>query len=331
MATVLVTGGAGFIGSAYVRHRLERHPGDSVRVLDKLTYAGRRENLAGLERCELVVADIADRDTVRAAAEGCEAIVNFAAETHVDRSIEAPGEFIETDVYGTFVLLEAAREAGVRLLQISTDEVYGSIAEGSFTEDSALDPSSPYSASKAGGDLLVGAFRRTYGADALIVRASNNYGPRQYPEKLIPLCILNALAGDPLPVYGDGRQVRNWLWVEDFAAAIDVVLERGEPGEVYNVGGPDELANIEVVRRILELTGRDESLITYVEDRLGHDRRYSLSAEKTIALGWEPGVRFDEGIERVVRWYRENEEWWGPIRSGEYREYYEKRYGSALT
>jgi dTDP-glucose 4,6-dehydratase len=329
---VLVTGGAGFIGSAYVRHRLETHPDFFVRVLDKLTYAGRRENLEGLadDRLELVVGDIADRDVVRAALDGCEAIVNFAAETHVDRSIEAPGEFIQTDVFGTFVLLEAARDAGVRHLQVSTDEVYGSIDEGSFDERSPLDPSSPYSASKAGGDLLTGAFQRTYGSEALIVRASNNYGPRQYPEKLIPLCVLNALAGDPLPVYGDGTQVRNWLWVEDFASAIDTVLELGEAGEVYNVGGPDELPNIEVVRRILELTGGDESLVEHVTDRLGHDRRYSLSSAKTEALGWQAAISFDDGIERTVEWYRENEWWWRPIRSGDYREYYERRYGRVL-
>ena len=329
---VLVTGGAGFIGSAYVRHRLESHPEHAVRVLDKLTYAGRRENLEGLdsERCELVVADITDRDAVRAAVDGCEAIVNFAAETHVDRSITNPGEFIQTHVFGTHVLLEAARDAGIRHLQISTDEVYGSIDEGSFTERSPLDPSSPYSASKAGGDLLVGAFCDTYGSDALIVRGSNNYGPRQYPEKLIPLCILNALAGDPLPVYGDGMQVRNWLWVSDFASAIDTVLERGEAGEVYNVGGPDELANIDVIKRILELTGRDESLISYVDDRLGHDRRYSLSAQKTEGLGWKAAVGFDQGIERTVEWYRQNEAWWESIRSGEYREYYQRQYGKVL-
>jgi dTDP-glucose 4,6-dehydratase len=329
---LLVTGGAGFIGSAYVHYRLDNHPDFKVRVLDKLTYAGREENLGDLdpERFELVVADIADPEAVRRALDGCEAIVNFAAETHVDRSIEAPGEFIQTDVYGTYVLLEAAREAGIRHLQISTDEVYGSIEDGSFTETSPLDPSSPYSASKAGGDLMVGAYQRTYGTEALIVRGSNNYGPRQYPEKLIPLCVLNALAGDPLPVYGDGMQVRNWLWVEDFASAIDTVLDFGEPGEVYNVGGPDELPNIEVVKRILELTGRDESLISYVTDRLGHDRRYSLSPAKTESLGWKAAVGFDEGIERTVEWYRANEWWWQPIRSGEYREYYERQYGSAL-
>ena len=329
---VLVTGGAGFIGSSYVRRRLDAHPGDSVRVFDKLTYAGRRENLEGLpdDRLELVVGDIADRDAARAAVDGCDAVVNFAAESHVDRSIESPGEFITTDVFGTFVLLEASRDAGVRHLQVSTDEVYGDLEEGTATEDSPLEPSSPYSASKAGGDLLVSAFARTYGAEALIIRASNNYGPRQHPEKLIPLCILNALAGDPLPVYGDGMQVRNWLYVEDCCAAIDAVLERGEPASVYNVGGPDELPNIEVVKRILELTGRDESLIEYVTDRPGHDRRYSLSAGKLAELGWEPAVTFAEGIERTVAWYRENESWWQPIRSGEYRSYYERHYGKAL-
>jgi dTDP-glucose 4,6-dehydratase len=331
---LLVAGGAGFIGSAYVRHRLDAHPDDSVRVLDKLTYAGRRENLdgAGPDRCELVVGDIADPETVRSAIEGCNAVVNFAAESHVDRSIQSAGEFIQTDVFGAFVLLEAARAAGIRHLQVSTDEVYGSIEEGSFTESSPLEPSSPYSASKAGGDLIVGAFHRTYDADALIARGSNNYGPRQHPEKLIPLCILNALAGDPLPVYGDGQQVRNWLFVEDFATAIDLVLERGQAGQTYNVGGPDELANIDVVRRILELTGRDETLIEYVTDRPGHDRRYSLASEKLRdTLGWQPALSFDAGIQRTVEWYRDNESWWGPIRSGEYRDYYERQYGRALS
>jgi dTDP-glucose 4,6-dehydratase len=329
---VLVAGGAGFIGSNYVERRLETHPDDTVRVLDKLTYAGRRANLDAQPqgRWELVEADIADRDAVVAAIEGCDAVVNFAAESHVDRSIEAPGEFITTDVYGTYVLLEAARDAGIRHLQVSTDEVYGDFELGTATEESPLNPSSPYSASKAGGDLLVSAFARTYGAEALIIRASNNYGPRQHPEKLIPLCILNALAGDPLPVYGDGMQVRNWLFVEDCCSAVDTVLERGESGEVYNVGGPDELPNLEVVRRILALTDRDESLISYVTDRPGHDRRYSLSAGRLEALGWKAAVGFDEGIERTVAWYRENERWWGPIRSGEYREYYERQYGKTL-
>jgi dTDP-glucose 4,6-dehydratase len=329
---LLIAGGAGFIGSNYARLRLEGHPEDTVRVLDKLTYAGRRENLEGLpeERLELIEADIADRDAVRAALDGCDAVLNFAAESHVDRSIEAPEEFITTDVYGTYMLLEAAREEGVRHLQVSTDEVYGDFFQGSATEESPLNPSSPYSASKAGADLLVSAFARTYGAESLIVRASNNYGPLQHPEKLIPLCILNSLAGDPLPVYGDGMQVRNWLFVEDCCVAIDTVLERGEPGNVYNVGGPDELPNLEVVRRILALTDRSESLIEYISDRPGHDRRYSLSAARLQKLGWEAAVRFDEGIERTVAWYRENEWWWAPIRSGEYREYYERHYGKTL-
>jgi len=329
---LLVTGGAGFIGSAFVRHRVEAYPDDELVILDKLTYAGRRENLEGLpgERFDFIEGDVADRDTVRRAIIGCDAVVNFAAESHVDRSIESPGEFITTDVFGSFVLLEAARNADIRHLQVSTDEVYGSIEEGSFTEESPIEPSSPYSASKAGGDLLVRAFHHTYDADALVCRASNNYGPRQYPEKLIPLCILNALAGDPLPVYGDGMQVRNWLHVSDHCEAISAVLARGEAGEVYNVGGPDELPNLEVVKRILAHTGRDESLIEFVEDRPGHDRRYSLSSERVRALGWEPEVDFDEGLERTVAWYRENESWWAPIRSGDYRAYYESHYGTAL-
>jgi dTDP-glucose 4,6-dehydratase len=329
---LLVAGGAGFIGSNYVRMRLERRPEDSVRVLDKLTYAGRRENLEDLpaDRLEFVEGDIADREAAAAAVEGCDAVVNFAAESHVDRSIESPGEFITTDVFGTFVLLEASRDAGIRHLQVSTDEVYGDFGQGTATEASPLEPSSPYAASKAGGDLLVMAFARTYGAEALIVRASNNYGPRQHPEKLIPLCILNAMAGDPLPVYGDGRQVRNWLHVEDCCSAVDAVLDRGEPAQVYNAGGPDELPNIEVVKRILELTRRDESLIEYVADRPGHDRRYALSSGRLAGLGWEPSLTFAQGIERTVAWYRDNEAWWQPIRSGEYREYYERQYGRAL-
>jgi dTDP-glucose 4,6-dehydratase len=330
---LLVAGGAGFIGSNFVAHRLATHGEDSVRVLDKLTYAGRRENLEGLpaDRLEFVQGDIADAEAARAAVAGCDAVVNFAAESHVDRSIESPGEFITTDVYGTYVLLEASRDAGIRHLQVSTDEVYGDLDEGTATEASPIDPSSPYSASKAGGDLLVSAFARTYGADALIVRGSNNYGPRQHPEKLIPLCILNAFAGDALPVYGDGMQVRNWLFVEDCCSAIDAVLERGEAAQVYNVGGPDELPNIDVVKRILELTGRDESLISHVDDRPGHDRRYSLSSDKLTALGWAAAVPFSEGIERTVAWYRENEDWWRPIRSGSYREYYERQYGTRLS
>jgi len=329
---LLVTGGAGFIGSNYVRRRLTNHPDDTVVVLDKLTYAGRRENLRELaeERLEFVEGDISDQAVVAGAIAGCDAVVNFAAESHVDRSIESPGEFINTDVFGAFVLLEAARDAGIRHLQVSTDEVYGSIEDGSFTESSPLEPSSPYSASKAGGDLIVRAFHHTYGSDTLVCRSSNNYGPYQHPEKLIPLCVLNALAGDPLPVYGDGMHVRNWIYVEDNCAAIDAVLERGEAGEVYNVGGSDELPNIEVVRTILELAGRDESLIEHVSDRPGHDRRYSLASAKVQSLGWKAEVGFAAGIERTVGWYRDNASWWEPIRSGEYREYYERQYGRAL-
>ena len=329
---VLVTGAAGFIGSTYVRLVLAGGDDDVV-VLDKLTYAGRRENLADVaDRIEFVEGAIEDRPLVREVMEGCDAVVNFAAESHVDRSIADQDAFARTHVIGTSVLLDAAREHGVRrYLQVSTDEVYGSIERGSFTETSPLNPSSPYSATKAAGDLLVSAHVHTYGIEAVICRGSNNYGPRQYPEKLIPLCVLNALAGDPLPVYGDGHQVRNWLYVEDFARAIDLVLRRGIAGEVYNVGGPDETANIDVVRRILAATGRDESLIEYVTDRPGHDRRYSLSSAKVRELGWEPSRRFSEGLQQTVEWYRDNEWWWGPIRSGEYREYYERQYGRRLA
>jgi dTDP-glucose 4,6-dehydratase len=325
---LLVCGGAGFIGSNFVRVRLAEY-GDEVVVLDKLTYAGRRENLEGLD-VRLVHGAIEDPVAVADAVTGAEAIVNFAAETHVDRSIAEPDAFVRTHGQGTYVLLEAARERGLPYLQVSTDEVYGSIDEGSFTEDSPLRPSSPYSATKAGADLLVSSYFHTYGVQTLICRGSNNYGPFQYPEKLIPLMVLNALHGDPLPVYGDGLQVRNWLYVEDFARAIGHVLAHGRPGEAYNVGGPDECANLEVVRRILEHTGADESLIEHVTDRPGHDRRYSLGSEKVRALGWEPQVRFDDGLERTVAWYRDNAWWWEPIRSGEYRAYYERHYGRAL-
>jgi dTDP-glucose 4,6-dehydratase len=326
---LLVCGGAGFIGSNFVRIRVRDH-GDEVVVLDKLTYAGRRENLQDLDEVRLVVGGIEDADAVAEAADGAEAIVNFAAETHVDRSISEPEAFINTHALGTYVLLEAARERGLRYVQVSTDEVYGSIEEGSFTERSPLSPSSPYSATKAGADLLVGSYHHTYGLEALICRGSNNYGPYQYPEKLIPLMVLNALHGDKLPVYGDGMQVRNWIFVEDFARGIGTVLERGVPGEVYNVGGPDEAPNLDVVRKIIEYTGQDESLIEYVTDRPGHDRRYSLASEKVRGLGWEAQVRFADGLERTVAWYRENRWWWEPIRSGDYLAYYERQYGRAL-
>jgi dTDP-glucose 4,6-dehydratase len=325
---LLVCGGAGFIGSAFVRLRLEEQ-GDEITVLDKLTYAGRRENLAGLD-VGFVHAGIEDAAAVASAIAGADAVVNFAAETHVDRSIAEPDAFVTTHAVGTWVLLEAARTAGVRYLQVSTDEVYGSIEEGSFTERSPLQPSSPYSATKAGADLLAASYFHTYGLETVICRGSNNYGPRQYPEKLIPLMVLNALHGDPLPVYGDGMQVRNWLYVEDFARGIGHVLAHGVAGEAYNVGGPDECPNLEVVQRIIALTGADASLLTYVTDRPGHDRRYSLGSDKVRELGWEAQVRFAEGLEQTVAWYRDNRAWWEPIRSGDYRAYYERQYGSPI-
>lgn len=327
---LLVCGGAGFIGSNFVRIRVREH-GDEVVVLDKLTYAGRRENLHDvIDDIRFVHGAIEDPVAVADAVEGVDAIVNFAAETHVDRSIAEPDAFVTTNGQGTYVLLEAARKAGVRYVQVSTDEVYGSIDEGSFTEQSPLQPSSPYSATKTGADLLVLSYFHTYGLETLIARGSNNYGPYQYPEKLIPLMVLNALHGDTLPVYGDGMQVRNWLYVTDFGRGIGHVLEQGSAGEVYNVGGPDECPNIEVVKRIVAATGNDESLIEYVADRPGHDRRYSLSSEKLRGLGWEARVHFAEGLQQTVDWYRENTWWWEPIRSGDYREYYERQYGRAL-
>jgi dTDP-glucose 4,6-dehydratase len=325
-----VCGGAGFIGSTFVRLRVREH-GDEITVLDKLTYAGRRENLNDVnDDIRFVHGAIEDPAAVSDAIEGCDAIVNFAAETHVDRSIADPEGFIVTNMQGTHVLLEAARKRDLRYLQVSTDEVYGSIDEGTFTEESPLQPSSPYSATKTGADLLVASYFHTYGLPTVICRGSNNYGPRQYPEKLIPLMILNAMAGDRLPVYGDGRNVRNWLYVEDFGRGIGQVLARGIPGEAYNCGGPDECDNLEVVRRVLELTGADDSLIEFVTDRPGHDRRYSLSSGKLRGLGWEPRVHFVEGLEQTVTWYRENAWWWEPVRSGAYRAYYERHYGRAL-
>jgi dTDP-glucose 4,6-dehydratase len=327
---LLVCGGAGFIGSNFVRQRVREH-GDQVTVLDKLTYAGRRENLHDvIDELRFVHGAIEDPAAVADAAVDVEAIVNFAAETHVDRSISGPEAFIVTNMQGTHVLLEAARTAELRYVQVSTDEVYGSIDSGSFTESSPLAPSSPYSATKTGADLLVSSYFHTYGLPALICRGSNNYGPYQYPEKLIPLMILNALSGDHLPVYGDGRQVRNWLFVEDFARGIGHVLEHGIAGEVYNCGGPDECENIDVVKAIIELTGADPAQIEFVTDRPGHDRRYSLSADKLAALGWRARVHFDQGLGRTVDWYRENTWWWEPIRSGEYLDYYERHYGRQL-
>ena len=331
---LLVCGGAGFIGSTFVRLRV-LESGDEVTVLDKLTYAGREENLHDLAehpRFRFLRGAIEDPAAVSAAVDAGqpEAIVNFAAETHVDRSIAEPDAFVTTHARGTYVLLEAARTQELRYLQVSTDEVYGSIESGTFTEDSPLRSSSPYSATKAGADLLVQSYFRTYELPTFICRGSNNYGPYQYPEKLIPLMILNALHGDPLPVYGDGMQVRNWIHSTDFSRAIGHVLEHGVPGEVYNAGGPDEQENLAVVQRIVALTAADPGQIEHIEDRPGHDRRYSLSSEKVRALGWSPRVRFTDGLAETVAWYRDNEWWWGPIRSGEYRSYYERQYGRAL-
>jgi dTDP-glucose 4,6-dehydratase len=332
---LLVCGGAGFIGSTFVRQRLQAH-GDEVTVLDKLTYAGREENfhdVASEPGFGFIRGAIEDGQAVAAAIEACgpEAIVNFAAETHVDRSIAEPDAFVRTHALGTYVLLEAARERELRYVQVSTDEVYGSIELGTFTEESPLRPSSPYSATKTGADLLVQSYFHTYSLPASIVRGSNNYGPYQYPEKLIPLMVLNALHGDGLPVYGDGKQVRNWIHASDFARAIGHVLAHGLPGEVYNAGGPDEQANIDVVQRIVALTGASRSQIEHVTDRPGHDRRYSLSSEKVRALGWTPRVRFEDGLAETVAWYRDNAWWWEPIRSGDYRSYYERQYGKALS
>jgi dTDP-glucose 4,6-dehydratase len=330
---LLVCGGAGFIGSGFVRQRLVEH-GDQVVVLDKLTYAGREENfhdVKDLPGFSFHHGAIEDPAAVAAAIGGVHAVVNFAAETHVDRSIAEPDAFVKTHALGTYVLLEAAREHNVRYLQVSTDEVYGSIEEGSFTEESPLRPSSPYSATKTGADLLVESYFHTYGLQALICRGSNNYGPYQYPEKLIPLIILNALHDDPLPVYGDGMQVRNWIHATDFARAIGHVLEHGTPGQVYNAGGPDECPNIQVVNRVIELTGKDPSLIEYVTDRPGHDRRYSLSSQKVRNLGWEPKIRFQDGLADTVTWYEQNTWWWQPIRTGDYRTYYERQYGHTLA
>jgi dTDP-glucose 4,6-dehydratase len=324
---VLVTGGCGFIGSHFVKRLVAG--GDDVVVLDKLTYSGNRANIAGVD-CKLVEGDIADPEAVEAAARGCKAVVNFAAESHVDRSILEAGDFIRTDVYGTHVLLEWAREAGARFVQVSTDEVYGDVPpEVSSREDDRLRPSSPYSASKAGGDLQVLAYVRTYGLDASITRGANTYGPHQYPEKLIPLFVTNAFDGLPLPVYGDGKQRREWLHAEDHCAAVDLVLREGEPGGVYNVGG-EERENLDVVGRIVALTGGNEMLVRHVEDRPGHDRRYSVDSSRISGLGWKREREFERGLEETVAWYRDNRAWWEPIKSGEYREYYERQYARRL-
>jgi dTDP-glucose 4,6-dehydratase len=327
---ILVTGGAGFIGSHFVKRLLAA--GEEVVVLDKLTYSGNPANLAGCD-VRLVEADIADPAAVESAAEGCHAIVNFAAETHVDRSILGAAEFIQTDVLGTYVLLRRACATGARFVQVSTDEVYGDVEPGSSSrEDDVLVPSSPYSASKAGGDLQVLAAVRTFGADASITRGSNTYGPNQYPEKVLPLFATNALDGEPLPLYGDGRQVRDWLHVDDHCAGIEVVLREGRAGEIYNVGAGEEHENRELTDRILEYTGADRSLVRHVADRAGHDRRYSLDTTKLHLLGWQPSRTWEEGIRDTVAWYRDNRDWWEPIkRSGGYRDYYQRQYAQRLS
>ena len=327
---LLVTGGAGFIGSNFVRHVLATHPGDSIVNLDKLTYAGNLENLRDVEsdpRYRFVKCDICDGPVVREAMRGADAVVHFAAETHVDRSNLGADDFLRTNVTGTFTLLEAARELRIgRFLAVSTDEVYGSIAEGAAREGDPLNPSNPYSASKAAADLLARAYWTTHRLPVLITRSSNNFGPYQYPEKVIPLFVTNALEDRALPLYGDGRNVRDWLYVLDNCAAIDLVLRKGVEGEIYNIGGAAEVQNVTLTRRILALLGKPESLITPVADRPGHDRRYALDSGKIRALGWTPATGFEEALAATVEWYRTHDAWWKPIKSGAFRQYYQAQY-----
>ncbi|MFB3879883.1 MAG: dTDP-glucose 4,6-dehydratase [Armatimonadota bacterium] len=329
---ILITGGAGFIGSNFVRFTLRGYRDDSVVNFDKLTYAGNLENLADVTddaRYSFVRGDICDEAAVEQVMGSVDAVVNFAAETHVDRSIQHAGAFVDTDVKGLYVLLEAARKRGIeRFVHISTDEVYGSIEKGSFKETDPLNPSSPYSASKAGGELMAKSFERTFGYKTMVTRGSNTYGPYQYPEKVVPLFITNALDDIQLPLYGDGLNVRDWLYVDDHCSGIDTVLRKGVPGEAYNLGADQERTNLELTKRILELTGKGEELIRHVTDRPGHDRRYSVDSAKARALGWRPTVGFEEGLRRTVAWYRENEAWWRRIKDGSYREYYRQMYGN---
>ncbi|MBI2161829.1 MAG: dTDP-glucose 4,6-dehydratase [Candidatus Rokubacteria bacterium] len=329
---VLVTGGSGFIGSNFIRHVLTAHPDDSVVNLDKLTYAGNPANLKDVERdprYAFVHGDICDATLVRDVAQGVDAVINLAASTHVDRSLMEPDEFLRTDVFGVFTLLEAVKELKIpRLLHISTDEVYGSVERGSSRESDPLRPSNPYSASKAGGDLLALAYWQTHRTPVLITRSSNNFGPYQYPEKVVPLFITNALEDKPVPLYGDGRNVRDWLYVLDNCTAIDLVLRRGKDGQVYNIGGGHEVENLVLTRQILQLTGKPETLIQPVRDRPGHDRRYALDSKKVRQLGWAPRHRFGDALAATVAWYREHEAWWRPLKSGEFRAYYEKQYGN---
>ena len=334
MVNVLVTGGAGFIGSNFVRWAHAAHPDWQITTLDKLTYAGRIENLEDVidsPRHAFVHGDIADAAIAAPLVHDADIVVHFAAETHVDRSILAAGEFIHTDVFGTFVLLEAARTAPhlTRFVQISTDEVYGSVPEGHSRETDELRPRNPYAASKAGADRLAYSFWATHGVPVIITRASNNYGPNQFPEKVIPLFITNAIDGLPLPLYGDGQNVRDWLHVEDHCRALDLLIARGQDGEVYNVGGGNEVRNLDLTHRILELVGRPASLIRPVADRPGHDRRYALDTSKLASLGWQPQRPFDDGLAATVRWYRDHDAWWRPIKEQDpaFRAYHDAQYG----
>ena len=337
--TIIVTGGAGFIGANFIFYMMEHHPEDRIVCLDKLTYAGNLSTLApvmGKENFRFVRADIGDREAVHALfeEERPDVVVNFAAESHVDRSIEDPGVFLRTNILGTQTLMDACRAFGIaRYHQVSTDEVYGDLPldrpDLFFTEQTPIHTSSPYSASKASADLLVLAYHRTYGLPVTISRCSNNYGPYHFPEKLIPLMIANCLAGKPLPVYGEGLNVRDWLYVEDHCRAIDLILRRGRVGEVYNIGGHNEMRNIDIVRLICRELGKPESLITYVADRKGHDMRYAIDPEKIHSeLGWLPQTKFADGIRKTIAWYLDNREWWETILSGEYQDYYERMYGN---
>ncbi|WP_188399480.1 dTDP-glucose 4,6-dehydratase [Sporomusa sp. GT1] len=335
---LMVTGGAGFIGSNFIRYMLSQCEEYTIINYDALTYAGNLENLRDLERnpaYTFVRGDITDAVLVdQIAGSGIDAIINFAAESHVDRSIDDPGIFVKTNVLGTQVLLNAARKNGVsKFIQVSTDEVYGSLGnEGLFTETNPLAPNSPYSASKSGADLLVRSYHETYGMDVNITRCSNNYGPYHFPEKLIPLVITNALENKEIPVYGDGLQVRDWLHVKDHCAAIALVLQSGRSGEMYNIGGNNERTNLQIVKTILHELGKPECLIRHVGDRLGHDRRYAIDAAKIRSeLGWQPQYRFETGIRETVEWYLQNEPWWKRVKSGDYMRYYEKMYGSRLV